>query len=49
MPDALGALYQHPNVTTFPIEGEDAKMTFVVAWKNSNDNPAFRIFMEAIF
>jgi len=48
LPGALGLLYQHSNVTTFQIDGDDAKMTFVFAWKKGNDNSVFRLFRDTV-
>ena len=48
LPGALGMVYQHSNIATFPIEGDDAMMTFVFAWKKSNINAAFTGFRDMV-
>jgi len=46
LPERLQDYFQFPNVVALPIEGEDAKITSVVAWNKTNGNPDIRKFVE---
>ena len=46
LPERLQDYFQFPNVVSLPIEGEDAKITSVVAWNKTNTNPDIRKFVE---
>jgi len=46
LPSALRLLYQLPDVVTFPIQGEDANIEHVFAWKNTQNTNACQLFKE---
>jgi DNA-binding transcriptional LysR family regulator len=48
LPGGIKRLYQHPNVVVFPIEGSDAVVVYVLAWKSGNDTPANTIFKDTV-
>lgn len=48
LPGGLSRLYQHPNVVTLPISGEDAQVTYVIAWKKSKNTKAFNVFKDIV-
>ena len=49
LPGELGLLYQRPNVITFPIDGDDAEITIVFAWKRDmKTTTALKIFKEVV-
>jgi DNA-binding transcriptional LysR family regulator len=49
LPAALGRLYQCPNVVTFPIEGSDAVVNSVVAWKENALSASGKEFQSVIY
>ena len=48
LPGELGRLYQRPNVIALPIDGDDAELTHVFAWKNDVKKTACNIFKEIV-
>lgn len=46
LPGELKRLYQHPNVATLRIPGEDAQVTYVIAWRKAKNTKAFNIFKD---
>jgi DNA-binding transcriptional LysR family regulator len=48
LPGELGRLYQRQNVVTLPIEGSDAELTAVCAWKSGKPTKACGIFKEIV-
>lgn len=46
LPAALIAVYNWPNVVSFPIEGSDALVSSIVAWNRSGGNPEVGRFLE---
>lgn len=48
LPAALGRLYQCPNVVTFPIDGADATLTSVVAWKENSLSASGKEFKDVV-
>ena len=46
LPRALSKLFQLPNVVTFPIEGDDANIEHVFAWKNTHSTMACQLFKD---
>lgn len=48
LPGELGLLYQRPNVVTLPIEGNDADLISVFAWKTGNMTTACQIFKDIV-
>lgn len=48
LPGELKRLYQHPNVVTLPIQGDDAEVAYVFAWKNGNSTTANVIFKDIV-
>ena len=45
LPAALISFYNWPNVVAFPIEGSDALVSSIVAWKRSGGNPEVAKFL----
>ncbi len=48
LPGELGKLYQRDNVITFPIEGSDAALTSVFAWKKDTTTTACILFRDIV-
>ena len=48
LPGELGGLYQRRNVVTMPIEGADAELTSVFAWKTGEASTACGIFRDIV-
>jgi DNA-binding transcriptional LysR family regulator len=48
LPGELKHLYPHPNVVTLPIHGEDAVVSYVIAWRITNNTTACNIFKDVI-
>ena len=48
LPGELGTLYQRPNVVTLPIDGEDAELISVFAWKAGKSTIACNIFKDIV-
>jgi DNA-binding transcriptional LysR family regulator len=48
LPGELGKLYQRPNVATLPIEGTDAELISVFAWKTGKTTIACNIFKDIV-
>ncbi|SHI03897.1 DNA-binding transcriptional regulator, LysR family [Sporobacter termitidis DSM 10068] len=48
LPGELGRLYQRQNVVTLPIEGNDADLVSVFAWKTGETTTACSIFKEIV-
>jgi len=48
LPGALRELYQHPNVVTFPIEGEDARADTVFVWNPSRLTETGAVFRDVV-
>lgn len=48
LPGELSSFYQHPNVVTLPISGEDAQVTYVIAWKKTKNTKVFNIFKDIV-
>ncbi len=48
LPGELGTLYQRPNIVTLPIEGDDAELITVFAWKLDNQSTACNIFKDIV-
>lgn len=46
LPQQLKDLYHCPNVVGLPIEGEDAAISQIVAWKANSDNPDVENFLH---
>ena len=46
LPGKLKELYQYPNVVSLPIDGNDAKISYVMAWKNKRKTAACAIFRD---
>lgn len=46
LPPHLKNFYNCPNVVTLPIEGDDAKITMVVAWQRNTGNPDVQRFLS---
>ena len=46
LPGELKRLYQRPNVATLPISGEDAQLTYVIAWRKTKYTKPFSIFKD---
>ena len=46
LPPHLKYFYNCPNVVTLPIEGDDAKITMVVAWQRNSGNPDVQRFLS---
>lgn len=46
LPPHLKYFYNCPNVVTLPIEGDDAKITMVVAWQRNSGNPDVQRFLN---
>ena len=46
LPRALKMLYQLPDVVTIPIEGEDANIEHVFAWKHTQSTVACQLFKD---
>lgn len=48
LPGELGRLYQRPNVITLPIDGKDAELVSVFAWKTGQLTKACNIFRKIV-
>ncbi len=48
LPGALKQLYQHPNVIALPIEGNDAAINYVFAWRSSTKTSACEVFKDIV-
>lgn len=48
LPGELKRYYQHPNVVALPIDGEDARVTYAIAWNTATKNTACAIFRDII-
>ena len=46
LPPHLKYFYNCPNVVTLPIDGDDAKITMVVAWQRNTGNPDVQRFLS---
>ncbi len=46
LPPHLKYFYNCPNVATLPIDGDDAKITMVVAWQRNSGNPDVQRFLS---
>lgn len=46
LPPNLKDFYNCPNVVTLPIDGDDAKITMVVAWQRNTGNPDVQRFLN---
>ena len=46
LPGALRSLHQLPDVVTIPIEGDDAEVVHVFAWKKAQSTTACQLFKE---
>lgn len=46
LPPHLKYFYNCPNVVTLPIDGDDAKITMVVAWQRNSGNPDVQRFLS---
>ncbi len=46
LPPHLKSFYNCPNVVGLPIEGDDAKITMVVAWQRNTNNPEVQRFLK---
>lgn len=48
LPGELKQLYQHPNVVTFPIQGNNTAINYVFAWKTGKKTTAGDIFKDIV-
>lgn len=46
LPPHLKSFYNCPNVVGLPIEGDDARITMVVAWQRNTNNPEVQRFLK---
>ena len=46
LPPHLKSFYNCPNVVGLPIDGDDAKITMVVAWQRNSSNPDVQHFLK---
>ncbi|MBR6738287.1 MAG: LysR family transcriptional regulator [Oscillospiraceae bacterium] len=46
LPPQLSDLYSCPNVVGIPIEGEDAAISLIAAWRTHNENPDVENFLK---
>jgi len=46
LPPHLKSFYNCPNVVGLPIDGDDAKITMVVAWQRNSNNPDVQHFLK---
>lgn len=48
VPEALSRVFYSENVDFSPIPGDDARRTYIIAWRRNIINPTARLFLETI-